>query len=108
MFQHIKPAQVKDMMDAGTVSLVDVRDLNSYQAGHIKSAQPLDNSNVEKFVNQALQQENLNVVVCCYHGNSSQGAAQYLAEQGLKNVYSLDGGFEVFKISFPELVESHI
>ena len=34
------------------------------------------------------------VLVMCYHGHSSQGAAQYLINQGYDEVYSVDGGFE--------------
>ncbi|MGL5597426.1 MAG: rhodanese-like domain-containing protein, partial [Aeromonas sp.] len=41
------------------------------------------------------------VIVMCYHGNSSQGAAQYLLQQGYDEVYSLDGGFEGWRSTFP-------
>jgi thiosulfate sulfurtransferase len=41
------------------------------------------------------------VIVICYHGNSSQGAAQYLLQQGYDQVYSLDGGFEAWRKEFP-------
>ncbi|MDA9050683.1 rhodanese-like domain-containing protein, partial [Pseudomonadales bacterium] len=34
-----------------------------------------------------------NIVVCCYHGISSQSVANWLAEQGFDNVYSLIGGY---------------
>jgi len=34
--------------------------------------------------------------VVCYHGISSQSAAAYLAEQGFRDTYSLDGGFEAW------------
>jgi thiosulfate sulfurtransferase len=40
--------------------------------------------------------------VCCYHGNSSQGAAQYFAEQGFTQAYSLDGGYEMWKVLYPQ------
>ncbi len=40
-------------------------------------------------------------VVVCYHGRSSQGAAQYLAEQGFDTVYSMDGGFESWRLAYP-------
>jgi thiosulfate sulfurtransferase len=31
--------------------------------------------------------------VVCYHGHSSQGAAQFMLQQGFAEVYSMDGGF---------------
>ena len=36
------------------------------------------------------------VIVCCYHGISSQQAAQFLIHQGYDEVYSLDGGYEAW------------
>ncbi len=33
------------------------------------------------------------IVVCCYHGDTSQGAASFFNEQGFDEAYSLDGGY---------------
>ena len=41
------------------------------------------------------------VFVYCYHGVSSQSVAQHLVEQGFKEVYSLIGGFEIWKTHHP-------
>ena len=41
------------------------------------------------------------LVVVCYHGNSSQSAAAYLAGQGFSEVYSLDGGIELWRSTYP-------
>ncbi|MGK0443965.1 MAG: thiosulfate sulfurtransferase [Bermanella sp.] len=104
MFQHIKIKQLNDLMDSDTpVHIVDIRDPQSFAAGHITGAIPLDNSNVQTFVANTPKDEN--VVVCCYHGNSSQGAAQFLFEQGFTNAFSLDGGFEMWKLGKPDKVE---
>ncbi len=46
------------------------------------------------------------VFVMCYHGISSQGAAQYLLQQGFEHVYSVEGGFETWQRRFPEDVAS--
>jgi thiosulfate sulfurtransferase len=32
-------------------------------------------------------------LVYCYHGHSSQSAAEHFVENGFANVYSLDGGY---------------
>ena len=37
------------------------------------------------------------VVVCCYHGISSQSVAQYLVAKGFSTVISLIGGYEGWK-----------
>ncbi|MCV6069119.1 sulfurtransferase, partial [Escherichia coli] len=41
-----------------------------------------------------------------YHGISSQGAAQYLVNQGFEQVYSVDGGFEAWQRAQLPIVRS--
>lgn len=37
-------------------------------------------------------------IVCyCCHGNNSQGTAAYLMDQGFKEIYSVAGGFELWR-----------
>lgn len=96
-FQHISVAQTRALMTREEVIMVDIRDAMSYNNGHIEGAVLLDNSNVEQFVENSDRQKA--VVVYCYHGNSSQGAAQFLSEKGFDRVYSMDGGFEVWRVT---------
>lgn len=100
-FQRIPPETAAQLMDA-EANVVDIRDPQSYQAGHINGAVRLDNDNVQAFVSSADQQRPL--VVCCYHGNSSQQAAAWLSSIGFNEVYSLDGGFELWQQQYPHLV----
>ena len=76
------------------VHIVDVRDEQSYEAGHVENAIHLSGSNVASFVQSADQAKP--VLVYCYHGNSRQSAAAYLAEQGFEATFSIDGGYETF------------
>ena len=46
------------------------------------------------------------VLVLCYHGNSSKGAAQYLINQGFDQVYSVDGGFDAWRTAFPAQIRT--
>ncbi len=103
MFKHISPAELAEKIKNDSVKITDIRDLQSFNNGHISNAFHLDNQNIENFINDTDKSET--IVVCCYHGNSSQGAAQYFFEQGYQDVYSLDGGFEIWKINHPSLVE---
>jgi len=100
-FQRIDPNQASSLLQDGA-QLADIRDPQSYQQGHIPGAVRLDNDNLAQFVATADKQSAL--VVCCYHGNSSQPAAAYLASQGFSAVYSLDGGFELWQQHFPDQV----
>ncbi len=100
-FQRIDPIQASTLLQDGA-QLADIRDPQSYQQGHIPGAVRLDNDNLPQFVAAADKQAAL--VVCCYHGNSSQPAAAYLASLGFDAVYSLDGGFELWRQQFPDQI----
>ena len=102
-FQRIPAKDAKALLEAGNLSIADIRDAMSYQAGHIRSARRVDNNNLNEFMDSV--SKDAPVLVCCYHGNSSQGAAQFFASQGYSNVYSLDGGYELWKLAFPDLCE---
>lgn len=98
-FKRIPPEQAQTLRQQGAV-VVDIRDPQSFAAGHISASQHLDNHSLHGFISQADLDKPL--IVACYHGNSSQSAAAYLAGQGFSEVYSLDGGFELWRATFPD------
>jgi thiosulfate sulfurtransferase len=81
--------------DVDSFLLVDIRDAQSYANGHIENAIHIDNSNVEDFLRNS--DHSKKIVVCCYHGNSSQGAADYFNQQGFSEAFSLEGGFDAWR-----------
>ena len=74
--------------------IVDIRDPQSFSLSHPQGAFHLPNDTMVQFT-QTVDDEQP-VLVMCYHGVSSQGAAQYLINQGFEQVYSVDGGFEAW------------
>ena len=102
-FQRITAGDAKALMEAGKINIADIRDAMSFGAGHISGAARVDNDNLAEFLSGCDKADPL--LVCCYHGNSSQGAAQFFAGQGYEKVYSLDGGYELWKLAFPDLAE---
>lgn len=97
-FQRISPLQASQLLEQGA-QLVDIRDPQSYASGHIVNAVRLDNDNLPEYVASADKHKPL--IVCCYHGNSSQPAAAYLASLGFNQVFSLDGGFDLWRAEYP-------
>ena len=97
-FKRISTEQAQAMISEGDVTLADVRDKQSYLTAHIQDATHLDNNSLDNFVAEADHDKPL--IVYCYHGNSSQGAADFLSSKGFKEVYSMDGGFEVWRSQF--------
>ena len=94
MFKEINPHLVQEMVEEGTVNVIDIRDPGSYASGHIPNAVSLNDQNVKEYIEKTDKATPL--VVCCYHGISSRGAAEYLSQQGFKEVYSMTGGFEAW------------
>ena len=83
--------------------VVDIRDATSFASGRITDSLHLTNESLADFLRDA--DPDAPVVVCCYHGISSQQAAQFLVSQDFTEVYSLDGGFTQWQTQFPDTIE---
>lgn len=106
-FAHISVQETQKKLLEGEVRIVDIRDDAAFAAGHIKDSIQLTNGSLHSFMSDV--EFDTPVIVCCYHGVSSQQAAQFLIHQGFEEVYSLDGGFEawrkdqLFDVSQPDI-----
>lgn len=98
-YQCINPEQALQLIDEGAV-IADIRDPQSYQQGHISGAQHLSNETLHTFIQETDLDQPL--IICCYHGFSSQSAAQLMVQQGFEQVYSLDGGYELWHANHPD------
>lgn len=78
-FEAINVEQAYTRWKEGSAALVDIRDPQSFEAGHTPGAFHLTNATLSAF----MQQNDFErpVMVMCYHGNSSRSAAQYLLHQ---------------------------
>ncbi len=94
-FAHISVQQTLEKIASGSVKIVDIRDEQSFSQGHIPDSYHLTSGSLTQFMQD--NEFDTPVIVCCYHGHSSQQAAQYLIHQGFEEVYSLDGGFEAWR-----------
>ena len=92
---EIQIGEAKEKLNRQECVFVDIRDPASYQAGHVPGAVHLNDGNVQEFIGSADKERE--VIVYCYHGNSSLGAVAYFLENGFKNVASMSGGFEAWR-----------
>jgi thiosulfate sulfurtransferase len=95
---QIQIHEAKKKLDEKFSLFVDIRDPGSYRQAHIPGAIHLNDGNVQEFVQQT--DKNKEVVVYCYHGNSSMGATAFLIENGFTNVASMSGGFEAWRLVY--------
>ena len=90
----INITDAKDLIKTGNVILADIRDGQSYMQAHIPDAIHLTDDNLDEFKKNTGPDEL--IIMYCYHGINSVGAAQYFANMGYRNVYTLDGGFSEY------------
>lgn len=98
-FRCIAPEAAKKILDERSAQVLDIRDPAAFTQAHIAGAINLNNSNVDDVIRDA--DPDAPTLVFCYHGHSSQGAADYLARQGFSEVYSVDGGMEHWRGIYP-------
>jgi len=92
---QIQIHDAKKKLDEKSTLFVDIRDPASFRAAHIPGALHLHDGNVQDFVGK--RDKETPVIVYCYHGNSSLGAAAYFIENGFNDVASMSGGFEAWR-----------
>ena len=101
-FQLLSVEEANNKIQQGNLTIVDIRDALTFARGHLPGAQPLSNETLAGFLQTTNKQQPL--LVCCYHGNSSQQAAQFLVNEGFVEVYSLSGGFVAWQQAYPNSV----
>jgi adenylyltransferase/sulfurtransferase len=77
--------------------LVDVREREEWDEGHIPGAVHVPRGNLESRIEQAVPDRATPVVLYCASGNRSAFAARTLGELGYENAASLTGGFTEWK-----------
>ncbi|MFP4654416.1 MAG: rhodanese-like domain-containing protein [Methanohalobium sp.] len=90
----ISPNKLKQILDSdreGDFVVVDVRQPEEYEQGHLPGAKliPLD----ELDARYDELDKTKNIITYCRAGRRSLGAATHLCGLGFKNVYTMDGGF---------------
>lgn len=94
-FSEVSPAQALALMQEQGATLVDIRNEMHFSVSHPKDAFHLTNESYGQF--ELENDDDHPILVICYHGVSSRGAAMYLLEQGYTQVYSIRGGFEAWE-----------
>ena len=91
-YQQITQEEAKAMMDTQEVVILDVREQDEFDAGHIPGAVLLSVGTISGETAAAVIPELVSVVlVYCRSGNRSKTAASSLVELGYTNVYEFGG-----------------
>ena len=90
--QQITQEAAKEMMDAQDVIILDVREQDEYDSGHIPGAVLLPVGTIdETTAAEVIPEKDSTVLVYCRSGNRSKTASSTLAELGYSNIYEFGG-----------------
>lgn len=91
-YQQITQEEAKEMMDTQEVIILDVREQNEYDSGHIPGAVLLPVGTIDEDTAAAvIPEKDSTVLVYCRSGNRSKTASSALAELGYTNIYEFGG-----------------
>lgn len=91
-YQQISQEKAKEMMDTEDVIILDVREQNEYDSGHIPGAVLLPVGSIDADTAAAvIPEKDSTVLVYCRSGNRSKTASAALAELGYTAIYEFGG-----------------
>ena len=94
---EVDAARARELIDTGDVLLVDVREQDEWDEGHIPGAIHIPRGNLESRIERAAPDPSQSIVLYCAAGNRSVFAARTLEELGYTDVASLAAGFTDWK-----------
>ena len=82
-----------DQRETPELNLIDVREDNEWEAGHLPAALHLGRGVIERDIEQHFPDFDTELILYCGGGYRSALAAESLQKMGYTNVFSMDGGF---------------
>ena len=77
--------------------MLDVRETDAYEDGHIPGARLLPRGQLELRVNEDLPDPTARILTCCEFGRISTLAAATLRDLGFQRAVALDGGMKAWR-----------
>ena len=94
-FARISPKDAKDRLDAGEISVVDVREQWEYARDHIQGATLIPLGQIIARPQDVLKTDN--VAFICEVGQRSAVAAEMAAALGMDHVFNVEGGMQAWR-----------
>jgi molybdopterin/thiamine biosynthesis adenylyltransferase/rhodanese-related sulfurtransferase len=94
---EIDAVRARELIDSENPLILDVREQDEWDEGHIPGAVHIPRGNLESRIEAAAPDHSRRIVVYCAVGNRSAFAAKTLEELGYEDAVSLTGGFTDWK-----------
>lgn len=89
-YRQVHFSQVRDLAESGAY-IIDVRERNEYEAGHLKTSVNIPMSEIRQRINEIPTDRPL--YIHCKSGQRSYNVCLLLKHLGFKDVYNVSGGF---------------
>jgi molybdopterin/thiamine biosynthesis adenylyltransferase/rhodanese-related sulfurtransferase len=94
---EIDATQARELIERADPLLIDVREQDEWDEGHIPGAVHVPRGHLESRIERTAPDPSRQIVLYCSAGNRSAFAAKTLGELGYEDVTSLSGGFTDWK-----------
>jgi rhodanese-related sulfurtransferase len=94
---EVSPAEAAAKSKSGEAVIVDVREKDEWDEGHIPGAIHISRGTIELDVEEKVPDTNALIICHCGGGGRSALATESLQKMGYKNVRSMAGGFKAWK-----------
>jgi rhodanese-related sulfurtransferase len=94
---EISPQDAAAKLNSGDAVVVDVRDKDEWDEGHIPGAIHLSRGTIELDIEENVPDPNAMIICHCGGGGRGSLAAESLQKMGYKNVRSMAGGLKAWK-----------
>jgi rhodanese-related sulfurtransferase len=93
---EISPQDTAAKLETGEAIIVDVRERDEWDEGHIAGATHMSRGTIELEIEKQVSDTDAMIICHCGGGGRSALAAESLQKMGYKNVRSMAGGFKAW------------
>jgi rhodanese-related sulfurtransferase len=94
---EISPKDAAAKLKSGEAVIVDVRDKDEWDEGHVPGAMHMSRSTIELDVEEKVPDSNTLIICHCGGGGRGALATESLQKMGYKNVRNMAGGLKAWK-----------
>jgi phage shock protein E len=94
---EVSPQDAAAKLKSGEAVIVDVRDNDEWDEGHIPGAIHMSRGTIELDIEEKVPDPNAMIICHCGGGGRGALATEGLQKMGYKNVRSMAGGFKAWK-----------
>jgi len=91
-FKPVSPSAAVQIINHEDAIVLDIRDNNEYQNGHIINAIHIPQANLASRIGELEKYKSRPIIVGCRSGHRSAQACALLKKHGFESIYNLSGG----------------